>query len=92
MQQTLHIDKRMNQRGIKGDLVALAIQLGEAEGDKYILSRNIIREQIAELDQQRKLLLDAEKKGGVVVVSSEDTAITTYRHDSFKRAKRKNNQ
>lgn len=83
MRHTKHSDKRMNQRGIAGDMVALALDFGEIEGDKTILSPKACRTIIEELKRQQKQFEHALKKGGITVVSDGDAVITTYRSNSF---------
>jgi hypothetical protein len=73
----------MNQRGIRKELVSLAIDLGRIEGDRYVLDSKTIRAEMCELRRKLKFLDDADRKGGVVVVAAGDTLVTTYRADSF---------
>jgi 2-phospho-L-lactate guanylyltransferase (CobY/MobA/RfbA family) len=90
MQCTAHIDVRMNQRGIRRELVNLALEFGEIHGDRHVLTSKIIDEQMSTLQSQMKVLADARKKGGVVVVAEGDVLITTYRANSFTAVHRKN--
>ena len=83
MHTTTHIDARMNQRGIRKELVSLAIDLGRIEGDRYVLDTKTIRAEMCELRRKLKFLDDAERKGGVVVVAAGDSLVTTYRGDSL---------
>lgn len=83
MHTTTHIDARMNQRGIRKELVCLALDLGRIEGDRYVLDTKIIRAEMFELRRKLKFLDDAERKGGVVVVAQGDSLVTTYRTDSL---------
>lgn len=83
MQPTTHIDTRMNQRGIRKELVNLALSLGEIEGDRYKLTTQMIDSELDEINRKRKALLDARKKGGVVVVANDGALITAYRANSF---------
>lgn len=92
MQMTAHIDARMNQRGIRKNLVELALDLGEIEGDRYVLTSKIIDAELADVRRRMKLLTEARKKGGVVVVADGDSLITTYRTSSFNARLSKNNQ
>lgn len=92
MQMTAHIDARMNQRGIRKDLVELALDLGEIEGDRYVLTEKIIDAELRETRRRMKALTDARKKGGVVVVAEGEALITTYRANSFNANLSKNNQ
>lgn len=75
---TLHMDVRMNQRGIKAELVELALEHGEWSGDQCRLDRKGLKHLIADLDHQRAVALRALDKGGLVVVEVGDTQITTY--------------
>lgn len=92
MNMTTHIDIRMNQRGIRKEIVDLALELGDIDSDRYVLTSKIIDEELAGLRHRMKLLADARKKGGVVVVATGDALITTYRTNSFnaKQAKHSN--
>lgn len=92
MQMTTHIDARMNQRGIRKDLVELALDLGEIERDRYVLTEKIIDAELRETRRRMKALTDARKKGGVVVVAEGEALITTYRANSFNANLSKNNQ
>lgn len=83
MHTTSHIDARMNQRGIRKELVSLALDLGRIEGDRYVLDTKTIRAEMCELRLKLKFLNDAERKGGVVVVAAGGSLVTTYRADSF---------
>lgn len=75
---TKHMDERMNHRGITRSLANLTLDYGEWIGDRCILSRNAIRARIAELDNERKAMLRALDKGGMVVVEVGGREITTY--------------
>lgn len=83
MHMTHHFDTRMNQRGIRKSLTDLALDLGEIEGDRYVLTTKIIDDELDQIRRRKKLLDDARKKGGVVVVTEDDTLITTYHTASF---------
>ncbi len=83
MQRTAHIDARMNQRGITGDMIDLVMTFGEPEGEKTVLTEKACRLTIDTLKKLQKKLEHASKKGGLTVVSSGDTLITTYRANSF---------
>lgn len=86
MHTTAHIDARMNQRGIRKELVGLALDLGRIEGDRYVLDTKIIRAEMCAMRRKLKFLDDAERKGGVIVVAAGDSLVTTYRADSFCRS------
>lgn len=92
MQMTAHIDARMNQRGIRKDLVELALDLGEIEGDRYVLTSKMIDAELEDVRRRMKVLTEARKKGGVVVVADGEALITTYRANSFNAKLSKNNQ
>jgi hypothetical protein len=83
MQLTTHIDTRMNQRGIRKELVDLALDLGEVEGDRYVLTTKIIDAEMTDLHRRMRALLEARKKGGVVVIADGENLLTAYRTDSF---------
>lgn len=89
MRHTTHSDKRMNQRGIAGNMVALALDFGEIDGDKTVLSPKVCREMIEELKRKQKQFEHALKKGGITVVSDGEAVITTYRSNSFSVSKSK---
>lgn len=68
----------MNQRGITADLVELAFQHGDWDGDRCQLNRKAIDRRIAEIDLERKRLLRARDKGGLTVVEAGGVRITTF--------------
>lgn len=75
---TLHMDVRMNQRGITADLVDLALEYGEWEGDRCRLGSRTLKQIIEEMDRKRAMMLKALDKGGIVVVEARGSEITTY--------------
>lgn len=83
MQISTHCDARMNQRGIKKDLIDLTLDLGDVDGDRYVLTSKIIDMEISDLQRRMHLLDEARRKGGVTVVASGNTVVTTYRTNSF---------
>ena len=85
MHTTTHIDVRMNQRAIRKELVNLTLDLGEIDGDRYVLNSKTIRAEKSAVRRKLKLLDDAERKGGVVVITEGEALITTYRANSFNR-------
>lgn len=91
MNKTQHIETRMNQRGIKKEMIDLALDYGEIDGDRYTLTRKECQNRIAELRQQQKMLEHAHKKGGIIVVMADDTVITAFRANSFSMAKSRHN-
>ena len=93
MARTKHMGKRMGQRGIDNELVALALALGNkmdrGDVEKRVLNRKGIDVCVERLNLLRKQLLKLRDKGGIVVVSGEDgVEITAYRVDSFRRSGR----
>ncbi len=82
MEPTQHLGKRMAQRGISRSLVDLAMELGTPENDKVVLGKKELRERLEVLDSERRLLMKALDKGGVVVVEDNGKLITTYRCES----------
>ena len=91
MAKTRHIQQRMDQRSIDQRLLELTRDFGKrierGETCKTILNRRAIDKALERLDDMRRDLDRARKKGGIVVVSSvEGVDITTYRLDSYKRS------
>lgn len=76
---TLHMDVRMNQRGITADLVSLALEHGEWDGDKCRLDQRGLKRLLAQIDQTRSAALRALDKGGLIVVEANAELITTYK-------------
>jgi hypothetical protein len=85
MAKTKHFGDRLQQRGIRVKTVELAREYGIPDGDKLILGRKQILIRLNELDQERKELIRAMDKGGVIVVERGETLITAYDFDSFNR-------
>lgn len=83
MRITAHADVRMNQRGIKKSYVALAIEHGEPEGDKIVLTEKNARQRAHELRQELKCLDAIAAKGGITAVMAGENVVTTYRTSSF---------
>ncbi|MBM2294998.1 hypothetical protein JQX09_24020 [Sulfitobacter pseudonitzschiae] len=83
MHMTHHITTRMNQRGIRKDLIDLTLDLGDIDGDRFVLSSKIIDKEMSDLQRRLKMLSDARKKGGIVVVADGDHLITAYHKNSF---------
>ena len=79
MELTNHFTQRMSQRGIPRELVDLAVTHGVDAQDKIVLGRKELRARLQELDDERRRLMKALDKGGLVVVASGDTLLTTYR-------------
>ncbi len=85
MAKTKHFNERVRQRGIRESTVRLAQEHGVPQGDKLVLGRKQIRSVLEALDRERKELLRAMDKGGVVVVECGGRLITAYDFDSFNR-------
>ncbi len=85
MHKTEHFKERAGQRGVTMEMVNLALEYGEIDGDRYVLSDSVIHEAIADLKAMQKRLEHAKRKGGVTVVVNGETLITTYRTNSFRR-------
>lgn len=75
---TLHMDVRMNHRGITADLVDLALEYGEWEGDRCRLGTRSLKQIIEAVDRKRATMLKALDKGGIVVVEAGGSEITTF--------------
>ena len=85
MVTTKHCQSRMAQRGLPKKLLELVLEFGKENGDKLILNKKATQKVIEELDSIRKELLRVMDKGGVTVVLENDTLITAYNTDSYKR-------
>jgi len=81
--KTKHFCARISQRGIREATVRLAQQHGCPHGDKVILGRKQILSVLEILDRERKELIRAIDKGGVIVVESCVDLITAYDFDSL---------
>ena len=75
----------MSQRGISKKLLDLVYAYGKEKGDKLTLNRKTTQKVINEIDSMRKELLRIMDKGGVTVVLDNDTLITAYNTNSYKR-------
>lgn len=82
---TNHVLARMSQRGISQKLIDLVYEYGKEKGDKLILNKKTTQLVIKEIDSMRKELLRIMDKGGVTVVLDNDTLITAYNTNSYKR-------
>ena len=85
MAKTKHYGARISQRGIRESTVELAQLHGIPHGDKLVLGRKQIRAVLEALDRERKELIRAMDKGGVVAVECGGALITAYDFDSFNR-------
>jgi hypothetical protein len=66
-------------------MVELAQLHGIPHGDKLVLGRKQIQSVLEALDRERKELIRAIDKGGVIVVESGGALITAYDFDSRNR-------
>ena len=85
MHTTKHMQARMSQRGISGDMVDLARRFGRDDHDKCILNRRDLHGLLEELRGLERKVIKALDKGGVVVVEADGALITTYNADSYAR-------
>ncbi|MBP2297102.1 hypothetical protein [Azospirillum rugosum] len=87
MAKTRHMQARMSQRGIRQELVTLTQRFGEPVQDKVVLNRKGIQTLLDELRDIERVAMRALDKGGVVVVESGGSLITTYNLDSYDRGR-----
>ncbi len=85
MLTTKHCQVRMSQRGLPKKLVELVLEFGNGSGDKLILNKKTTQKVINELDKIRKELLRIMDKGGITVVVDNDSLVTAYNTNSYKR-------
>lgn len=78
MNTTHHFTQRMSQRGVSREMVNLVRDHGILEGDKIILGRRDAARLIEELMEKLRVLKKIQDKGGIVVVESGETLVTTY--------------
>jgi prepilin signal peptidase PulO-like enzyme (type II secretory pathway) len=62
MKITKHCERRMNQRGHTKKMIKLAMEIGEAHGEKYVTNKKIIKVFLADLDQKIKRLSGLKRK------------------------------
>jgi len=86
MAKTRHIQQRMNQRGIKSEMLDIVQQFGMWQGDKCILNRKACNDVLSELDKIRRDVIKMKEKGGLVLVHDDGADITTYALESYKRS------
>ena len=85
MVTTKHCQARMSQRGLPKKLLDLVLEFGKDKGDQLILNKKATQKVIDEIDTIRKELLRIMDKGGVTVVLDNDSLITAYNTNSYKR-------
>ena len=89
MAKTRHIQRRLSQRGIKSETLALVAQFGFEQGDKIILNKQACIAASQALYQMKRLLDEGAEKGGYVLVEADGVEITTYRLNSYGRNRRR---
>ena len=78
MHATRHFSQRMSQRGVSREMVELVRDYGVPEGDKLVLGRRDAAKVIDQLMQKLRVLKKIQDKGGLVVVETGESLITTY--------------
>lgn len=80
-----HAHKRMNERSIRMTMIDMVFQFGSEskDGEKIILDKKTIERMMISISEIKKQLERIKNRGGVTVVESENTLITTYFNDSF---------
>jgi len=78
MHETLHINQRSRQRGITKKMIDITLEYGKLKGDKIRLGTRRIKELLRTKGELKSELLKIMDKGGLVVVFSGATLITTY--------------
>jgi hypothetical protein len=79
---TRHMQARMSQRGIPGELVDLVRQYGRADRDRLVLNRRDLRGLLGKVRDLERMAIKALDKRGVVV-EADGALATTYNADSF---------
>lgn len=82
---TNHCQVRMSQRGLTKRLIDLVFEFGKSQGDKLILNKKTTQKVIHELDVLKKELLKIIDKGGVTIVIEDESLITAYNTNSYRR-------
>lgn len=78
MHTTRHFAQRMSQRGVSREMVELVRDYGVQEGDKLVLGRRDAAKVIDQLMEKLRVLKKIQDKGGLVVVETGESLITTY--------------
>ncbi|MCD9504607.1 hypothetical protein GLP37_20810 [Photobacterium phosphoreum] len=86
MAKTRHIQQRMNQRAINSQMLEIVKMFGVDDGDKIYLNRKGIDAALDELNKISQQMQKMRSRGGVVLVESGETEITTYTLDSYNRS------
>ena len=81
MNETLHVNQRVRQRGITKRMIELTLEFGEVQADKIRLGsrriKKLLKHHKVSQDIKRDLLKILDK-GGLVVVASGSALITAY--------------
>lgn len=80
MQNTVHIQQRMSQRGINSKMLDIVLEHGRLDKDKHVLGRKDAIRLLDYLRAQEAAVKKIIDKGGMVVVSDGSTLITTYNY------------
>lgn len=80
-----HAHKRMNERMIRMSMVDMVLHFGSEsrDGEKIILDKKTIETMIDSITDIKKQLEKMKNRGGITLVESENTLITTYYNDSY---------
>ena len=81
MNETLHINQRVRQRGITKRMIELTLEFGEVQADKIRLGSRRIKKILKNRKLSQDLKHDLLKildKGGLIVVASGTILITAY--------------
>ena len=85
---TKHFQRRAGQRGIPGDLMRLALSLGDQDHrGRVVLGRRQIQRVRDEIRVLDSALGRVQDKGGLVIVEEGGIAITGYRHSGNRRGR-----
>lgn len=80
---TKHMAARMSQRGIPRELVDLVYHYGREDDDRVVLDSRALRSLLDAARHLQRTVLKALDKGGVVVVESRGSLLTTYNLDQL---------
>ncbi|MEZ8270003.1 hypothetical protein AB6C54_08725 [Vibrio splendidus] len=87
MAKTRHITHRMSQRGITAQMIEIVKAFGVDDGDKTYLNKKSIDAALTELHKLSENMQRMRSRGGIVLVESGESEITTYAIDSYSRIK-----
>jgi hypothetical protein len=79
------MQQRMNQRAITQAMLDLTKRFGCESGDKTVLNRKSIEAVLKEFKKIEAELLKAKARGGIVIVEDDDTEITAYGLEKYRR-------